>query len=279
MSSSEDDDADNVFEYDRTMDDAFNNLDIDNIASARQEPTNSQNAARGTNLGIDEEIKIAKKRQPIAKLDEARLLSAAGIPKLRRISKERLKFKGKGHEFSDIVRLLNMYQLWLDDLYPRAKFADGLAIIEKLGHSKRIQMMRREWIEEGKPKATADIDQDPDAHIERDEPSNGVPNNAEQTPLPERTAIETGRESATEHNRPTSLEEPKTRDDEGAWPDEDELDALLGEDFAGGASNDNDHISGAVTSMPSRPLISIAAEEEDAFAAEMEVMAEMDDMW
>jgi hypothetical protein len=27
-----------------------------------------------------------------------RLLSQAGIPKLRRITKERLRFKGKGHE-------------------------------------------------------------------------------------------------------------------------------------------------------------------------------------
>lgn len=44
-----------------------------------------------------------------------------------------------------------MYQLWLDDLYPRAKFADALAIIEKLGHTKRMQTMRREWINEGKP--------------------------------------------------------------------------------------------------------------------------------
>ena len=41
-----------------------------------------------------------------------------------------------------------MYQLWLDDLYPRAKFADGLAMIEKLGHTKRIQTMRRHWISE-----------------------------------------------------------------------------------------------------------------------------------
>lgn len=49
-----------------------------------------------------------------------------------------------------------MYQLWLDDLYPRAKFADGLAIIEKLGHSKRIQIMRREWINEGKPHERAE---------------------------------------------------------------------------------------------------------------------------
>lgn len=50
-----------------------------------------------------------------------------------------------------MARLLNAYQLWLDDLYPRAKFADGLAIIEKLGHKKRMQTMRREWINEGKP--------------------------------------------------------------------------------------------------------------------------------
>ncbi len=54
-------------------------------------------------------------------------------------------------QFSDAARLLNFYQLWLDDLFPRAKFADGLAIIEKLGHSKRIQTMRREWIDEEKP--------------------------------------------------------------------------------------------------------------------------------
>ena len=53
-----------------------------------------------------------------------------------------------------MARLLNAYQLWLDDLYPRAKFADGLAIIEKLGHTKRMQTMRREWINEGKPRET-----------------------------------------------------------------------------------------------------------------------------
>lgn len=47
---------------------------------------------------------------------------------------------------------MNVYQLWLDDLYPRAKFADGLAIIEKLGHTKRMQTMRREWINESKPR-------------------------------------------------------------------------------------------------------------------------------
>ena len=51
-------------------------------------------------------------------------------------------------------QLLKAYQLWLDDLYPRAKFADGLVIIEKLGHTKRMQTMRREWIQDGKTRET-----------------------------------------------------------------------------------------------------------------------------
>ena len=61
-------------------------------------------------------------------------------------------------QFADAARLLNFYQLWLDDLFPRAKFADGLAIIEKLGHTKRIQTMRREWIDEEKRKVFEPIE-------------------------------------------------------------------------------------------------------------------------
>ncbi|EXJ58794.1 hypothetical protein A1O7_06224 [Cladophialophora yegresii CBS 114405] len=108
-------------------------------------------------LGLDSEIKIKKQRKPIAKLDEARLLSAPGIPKLRADARmpnfltKKLRIKGKGHEFSDVAKLLNYYQLWLDDLYPRAKFADALQLVEKVGHSRRMQVMRKEWIDEGKP--------------------------------------------------------------------------------------------------------------------------------
>lgn len=85
-----------------------------------------------------------------------RLLSAPGLPKIRELARsgkiaKRLKFKGKGHEFSDVARLLSYYQLWLDNLYPRAKFADGLQLVEKVGHSRRMQVMRKGWIDEGKP--------------------------------------------------------------------------------------------------------------------------------
>ena len=36
----------------------------------------------------------------------------------------------------------------MDELYPKAKFADCVAMIEKIGHSKWMQKMRREWIYE-----------------------------------------------------------------------------------------------------------------------------------
>lgn len=78
--------------------DGQNIFDTSNVQA--EEPTSKAQRSVGNEggLGIDEEIKVVKKRQPIPKLDENRLLSDPGIPKLRRITKERLKFKGKGHE-------------------------------------------------------------------------------------------------------------------------------------------------------------------------------------
>jgi replication fork protection complex subunit Csm3/Swi3 len=141
-------DLNDLFDYD---------IGLDEIIPDNNAPNTNSTKASGTGdsalgLGLDEEVKVAKKRQPVAKLDEGRLLSQPGIPKLRHTARQKLKFKGKGHEFKDAARLLNFYQLWLDDLFPRAKFADGLTIIEKLGHSKRIQAMRKEWIDEEKPR-------------------------------------------------------------------------------------------------------------------------------
>jgi replication fork protection complex subunit Csm3/Swi3 len=68
---------------------------------SQTEPQNNRtinNNNTDTGLGIDEEIVVTKKRIPIPKLDDVRLRSEPGIPRLRKISKERLRFKGKGHE-------------------------------------------------------------------------------------------------------------------------------------------------------------------------------------
>lgn len=159
--------------------------------------------------------------------------------------------------------MLNMYQLWLDDLYPRAKFADALAIIEKVGHTKRMQVMRKEWIDEGKPRRTT----------EQDEHADDV--------TTEKTTAEHGRElmedvvqdGPAEQGDTRSGDKPPAQDQTapgsapGADPDDDELDALLAESAEADAA------------VPETLPVRTAAAEDDPFADEMEAMADMEDMW
>ncbi|EME41829.1 hypothetical protein DOTSEDRAFT_55546 [Dothistroma septosporum NZE10] len=139
------DELDRLLDYDNAVDDFLRDLPIGEGEQADTTSTDQQPRDE------DQEVQVRKKRAPVPKLDENRLLSQAGIPKLRKIAKTRLKFRGKGHEFSDMSRLLNTYQLWLDDLYPRAKFRDALTMVEKVGHSKRMQVVRKAWLDETKP--------------------------------------------------------------------------------------------------------------------------------
>ncbi|KAL7961892.1 replication fork protection component Swi3 domain-containing protein [Trichoderma compactum] len=139
--------------------------DSDNPFASPTPPPESSSKKRkepDSGLGIEEEVSVQKRvRVPNVKLDEERLLGPAGIPKLRRRAFG-LKLKGKGHEFSDASRLLSFYQLWLDDLFPKARFLDALAMVEKAGHKKALVSARSEWINEGRPKASNDDDDELD---------------------------------------------------------------------------------------------------------------------
>lgn len=73
--------------------------------AADKNKTNSKKRKEPDTLGIDKEIDVTKKaRVPRVKLDDARLLSDKGIPKLRKTA-PKLKLKGKGHEVSPITFL------------------------------------------------------------------------------------------------------------------------------------------------------------------------------
>jgi hypothetical protein len=108
------DDVDDLFNYDVEDEDVFRHFE----PKLADPPTRKEAAAaQPAGLGIDAEVKIRKQRTPVAKLDEARratpcppmpkhqltrsgrrLLSQAGIPKLRTVIRTRMKSKGKGHE-------------------------------------------------------------------------------------------------------------------------------------------------------------------------------------
>ncbi|KAK1828656.1 chromosome segregation in meiosis protein 3, partial [Podospora conica] len=126
---------------------------------AKKKEDNSKKRKEPDTLGIDEEIDLKKPRAPRVKLDEARLLSENGIPKLRKMA-PKVRLKGKGHEFSDAARLLSFYQEWLDDLFPKATFLDALAMVEKTGHKTVMKTERMKWIDEGKPKSSIEDEDD-----------------------------------------------------------------------------------------------------------------------
>lgn len=240
------DDLDKLLDFDDAVEDFLNDIPARDTNSTN----NQNNTAQDQPRDEDQEVQVKKKRAPVPKLDEnryvnhheecyrphtniIRLLSDAGIPRLRKITKSRLKFRGKGHEFTDISRLLNTYQLWLDDLYPRAKFRDALAMVEKVGHSKRMQVMRKAWLDDtkssrrglspGPPVAGAEDARDRESSIfgelNKENPSAGrdAPDEDELDALMADVGASGG--------APKKQSGPFGQDE----PDDDELDALLAE--------------------------------------------------
>jgi replication fork protection complex subunit Csm3/Swi3 len=120
------DEFDDIFNYDvGEEEDPFS----ENYKIPSKKPTVTETASKGKNgagLGIDEEVEVTRKpRAPRVKLDEnryvpvitrfdytdgnQRLISAAGIPKLRKRAKDHLKFKGKGHEVcSNAIHMIHI---------------------------------------------------------------------------------------------------------------------------------------------------------------------------
>lgn len=103
----------------RSLNTDIDNYDVDDdiFAEANNEASNNQAQSKkrkdAPDLGIDEAIAIKKKpRDPIVKLDEGRLLSEKGIPRLRRKAQD-LKFKGKGHEVRYSLYLMDPYTPYL----------------------------------------------------------------------------------------------------------------------------------------------------------------------
>jgi replication fork protection complex subunit Csm3/Swi3 len=219
------DDLDN-YDIGDLSDDPFRSPSPDATTSKnkkRKEPPTTQSG-----LGIDEEVSVQKRaRVPNVKLDEERLLGPAGIPKLRARAATGLRLKGRGHEFGDAERLLSFYQLWLDDLFPKARFLDALAMVEKAGHKKRMAAARMEWINEGRPGRGGDEE---DRDLELRTVSAGAEKQMDRpsTPAWERGDVPDDDDlyDATPRRAPPTV--PVVNDE----PDPDDLEALMGEAWA-----------------------------------------------
>ncbi|KAG6369762.1 replication fork protection component Swi3-domain-containing protein [Boletus reticuloceps] len=80
-----------------------------------------------------------KGRKVLPKSDEERLVGPEGFPLLIKEIKG-FEPKGKGNEHVDLNRLLQVYQFWTHKMYPKTSFKDTVNRVEKLCHSKRMQV-------------------------------------------------------------------------------------------------------------------------------------------
>ncbi|KAF8163344.1 replication fork protection component Swi3-domain-containing protein [Crassisporium funariophilum] len=127
-----------------------------------------------TNKG-DNDKDETKQRRRVIKLDENRLLGPNGFPQLIKTTKD-FRIKGKGHESADLNRLLQVYQYWTHQLYPKTQFRDTVERVEKLCHSRRMHVSLSVWRDEAHGRKTGknpydDVDEDDDAeHAPQGEP-------------------------------------------------------------------------------------------------------------
>ncbi|KAI5899348.1 Swi3-domain-containing protein [Schizophyllum commune H4-8] len=179
--------------------------------------------AGGAKAGKDGE---KKRRKPIV-LDESRLISPIGFPQLIEDTKN-FKIKGKGHEATDLNRLLNIYQFWAHRMYPRTQFNDTVERIEKLCHSRRMHNqlgMMRDAAFGKAPKEDAIDLSDSDNDDARERPQNGITLPSSSSPRSSPPA-----RSRASSSRPPSL--PPDSSDPG--------DAVMTDGTRSSAAPDND---------------------------------------
>lgn len=136
---------------------------------------------------------------------------------------------------------MSFYQEWLDDLFPKAKFLDALAMVEKAGHHKMMQKMRLDWINEGRPRdATTAVTIEDEEGDQQQSNGSGAMKQAERVaPIFEKAAASGSRLRTPEvddvfgddiyNATPVAAGKHIDVSDKRGEPDEDELDALMEE--------------------------------------------------
>ncbi|KAI9507376.1 replication fork protection component Swi3-domain-containing protein, partial [Russula earlei] len=145
-----------------------------------------------------------KRRKPVPKLDEARLLGKNGLPQLVKDTKN-FKPMGKGHEATDLDRVLQLYHFWAHRLYPKTRFKETVDRVEKLCHSKRMQVALGVWRDEARglvngvrlPPENNDNDSDADSDLDLDAPRLRTRHSPSSARSPPRRRIGSGHLSVT----------------------------------------------------------------------------------
>lgn len=106
-----------------------------------RDPFGNEDEEEEGNVSTLVDVPTVKRRgvkRPQPKLDSNRLISERGLPALRSLFDD-VRFKGKGHEASDLRLLMQKMENWAHRLFPKLQFEDFVDKVEKLGNKKEVQ--------------------------------------------------------------------------------------------------------------------------------------------
>lgn len=81
---------------------------------------------------------LTKTRKPMVKLTAEKLLSDKGLPYLMKNGPKRLYISKRKNAHDNFSQILQFYQLWAHELYPKAKFKDFIKLCQTLGKNDRV---------------------------------------------------------------------------------------------------------------------------------------------
>ncbi|KAI0807552.1 replication fork protection component Swi3-domain-containing protein [Fomes fomentarius] len=188
-------------------------------------PPRETGDAESGKTGKKKDIGLKKRKRVV--LDEGKLVGSDGFPALVQQAKK-FKPKGKGHELSDLNRLLHVYQFWAHIMYPNTQFIDTAQRVEKLCHSKRLSIALGVWRDEYKGLINGRKIPDGEDPDHNNSDSDNDDDAARLTDIPVATEDE---RSSPAPSRGPSLP-PSSASEVGGFSDDFDVDAMIAEDEA-----------------------------------------------
>nr|XP_018915506.1 PREDICTED: TIMELESS-interacting protein [Bemisia tabaci] len=120
------------------------NVGSDNDGNPNEGDSDNQDAANGMAPGESDGTKKEPKKKrvilnPQPKLNYHTLTGKRGLCAMKEIFAD-IQLKGKGHELSDLNRVMTKLEYWTHRLFPRYNFDEVLARVEKLGAKRQVEV-------------------------------------------------------------------------------------------------------------------------------------------
>jgi len=134
------------YEGDDDIIEHYENRESDDERASHGEMEDATSDNEGTARRIDPKSKSKSHvvRNPVPKLNTERLKGPDGIHTIEKYF-EGFKFYGKGHERSDLDRIMKRLEHWSYRLFPKYHFDDFLTRVEQLGTKKDLQVFIKKY--------------------------------------------------------------------------------------------------------------------------------------